>query len=602
MSRGDNVKTKKHRRRSKPANRRNNGLSDVANNLNMLTGGSYLSGYNTIAHANNYSLITLNRIILTYLYTGNGVFQTAVQLPIQDAIKGGVEIQSSELDNDDIEKIYEYWEEHGLWQTVLDYMTWVRLYGGGAIMINSYQNPEKKLTYKGLDRGELEFYDLDRWQLDTNLPLYDGYQGQIEDNMDNSEYVYIYGQKVHQSRLLKGYGKKAPKYVRQQLRGWGMSEGERMIRDINMYIKTQDSAFELIDEAKIDVYKINGLAQKMLQKGGVASITSRIQSANQIKNFNNALVLDSNEEYMQKVINFSGLSDVMNQNRMGLAASIRMPETKLFGISASGFNTGESDLENYNSMVESEIRTQIKPVVRKLLKLTTAHLFGYEPSFSFGFKPLREMTAEVEQNVKNSEYNRLTGMYDRGLITSEEYMQMCRKTGIVQIETKTEQGLNPDPEPPEPSAYTEESDVVVNSLTFSGHKLQGKEKFQGLGISIENKPGSIREGVDVDGKAWKTKFKYPYGYIRGSIGVDGDHVDCYLGGESEAEKAYIIRQNVPETGKYDEDKVMLGFNSKEEAEKAYRDHYNKDGFFGGMKIVTIDKLKKLLEKRKGKKL
>jgi len=433
-----------------------NRLSDVSFSLagiNGGTGGSYLSSYNTWGFTNNYSLITLNRIILTYMFTGNGIFQTAVQLPIQDAIGKGIEIESGELDNLDIDAVYDYWEEIGLWNTILNFMTWVRLFGGGAVLINTNQNPEKPLNFKNLSKTPLEFYDLDRWQLDTNIAIFDDWDSYLSSVGDGKGIIHLYGEPIHESRFLRGQGKRAPHYVRRQLRRWGMSEAERMIRDLNLYLKAQDATFELIDEAKVDVYKIDGLANKLLTTGGTAAITQRVQSANEIKNYVNALVLDAKEDYSQKLINFTGLAEVMNQNRMGVAAALRMPMTKLFGLSSSGFNTGESDLENYNMMVESEVRAQLKPIVRTLLKVTMSHLFGYVPDFSFKFPSLREQTPEVEQNVKTQESNRILALYDRGLMDGEEVMQSLRKVSVIQIETKTEQGLNPSPEPPEPSGH-----------------------------------------------------------------------------------------------------------------------------------------------------
>ena len=395
------------------------------------------------------------------MYTGNGIFQTAIQLPIQDAIGKGVEIESGELDNEDIDMVYEYWEEIGLWQTILNYMTWVRLFGGGALLINTNQKPEKPLSLKNLDKTPLEFYDLDRWQLDTNIAIFDDWDSYLSSVGDGDGLIYLYGEPIHESRFLRGQGKRAPHYVRRQLRGWGMSEGERMIRDLNLYMKAQDASFELIDESKVDVFKINGLANKLLTAGGTSKITARIQAANEIKNYVNALVLDANEEYEQKVINFSGLSEVMNQNRIGVAAALRMPQTKLFGMASTGLGDNISDLENYNAMVESEVRAQLKPVVRKLLKITMSHLFGYVPQVSFKFPSLRETTPEVEQNVKSQEENRILALYDRGLMDSEETMQSLRKAGVVQIETKTEQGLNPNPAPPEPSAQTGDATTVT---------------------------------------------------------------------------------------------------------------------------------------------
>lgn len=230
-----------------------------------------------------------------------------------------------------------------------------------------------------------------------------------------------------------------------------MSEGERMIRDLNLYLKAQDASFELIDEAKIDVYQIDNLASKMATAGGTSQIQQRVQTANELKNYINALILDSKEQYNQKIINFAGLAEIMNQNRMGVAAALRMPMTKLFGLSASGFNTGESDLENYNSMVESEIRAPLTRTVRKLMQVTMAKLFGYVPSFSLKWPSLRELQPEVEQRVKDAENNRILAWYDRGGIDIQEAMTVARKAGIFDIETKAEKGLlPPQPEPPNP--------------------------------------------------------------------------------------------------------------------------------------------------------
>jgi hypothetical protein len=130
-------------------------------------------------------------------------------------------------------------------------------------------------------------------------------------------------------------------------------------------------------------------------------------------------------------------------------------------------------------------------------------------------------------------------------------------------------------------------------------KLQGEMKFQGLDIAIENKPGSVRKGVDKDGKPWRTVMKWPYGYIRGTKGADGEDVDCYVGVVKDAPKAFVVHQK-KDDGSYDEDKVMLGFESAEAARKGYLEHYNTDKFLGPIKAVAMDRFKKLVES--GKKL
>ena len=147
-------------------------------------------------------------------------------------------------------------------------------------------------------------------------------------------------------------------------------------------------------------------------------------------------------------------------------------------------------------------------------------------------------------------------------------------------------------------------DAIDKSLTYSGYPLQGRTTFAGLKISIENRKGSIRRGVDSDGHKWAIKMKYDYGYIRETEGVDGDHVDCYLGDNENARNVYIIHQKIPGTDTYDEDKCMLGFNTLEEAKRAYFSQYDKSGFFGGVDTVPIEIFKEnvRLKKWHGKKL
>lgn len=435
---------------------------------NQLTGGSTLSSYGTIGYANNYSLLTLNRIILTYLFTGNGIFQTAIQLPIQDAIRKGIEIDSGELDAEDIEKVLEWWEEYDLWNVVLNSFTWSRLYGGGGIVINTPQNPEKPLNIQGLYKKKLAFYDVDRWQVDYGTASFQDTNYRRFRQMDH---FYLYGQKIHESRIIRLRGKKAPSYVGDTLRGWGMSEGERMIRDINLYLKTQDVLYEILDESKVDIYKIKGLANKLLTTGGTSSIQTRIQAANEIKNYVNALVLDSEEDFEQKTMTFGGVAEVMRENRINVASALRMPMTKLFGLSASGFNTGESDLENYNSNVESEIRRPLKTIVKKLLNIGFMNIFGYTPTFKISFPALRELSASDEEAIKSSQTNRVLAMYDRGLLTSTEVGEIGRKDGWLEIETKAEQGLLPDqPAAPNGSDSVEPASVSVETKDPSSTK------------------------------------------------------------------------------------------------------------------------------------
>lgn len=139
----------------------------------------------------------------------------------------------------------------------------------------------------------------------------------------------------------------------------------------------------------------------------------------------------------------------------------------------------------------------------------------------------------------------------------------------------------------------------------------GTTRFRNMTIDIENLDGSVRSGVGPDGKPWKTLFDGAlYGEIRHSKGTDGDPVDVYLKNPSddEANLAYIIHQNHPRNhpdkpGEYDEDKVILGVSSPEEAKELYLQHYNRKDFFRSLTIMGMEAFKRtIFSDSKGEKI
>lgn len=99
--------------------------------------------------------------------------------------------------------------------------------------------------------------------------------------------------------------------------------------------------------------------------------------------------------------------------------------------------------------------------------------------------------------------------------------------------------------------------------------LNKKMTFQYLPVFIENEAGTLRYGA-----TWIQKMANDYGYIEGTVGADGDEVDCFIGPNKQSTKIFIIDQVKP-NGDFDEHKVMLGFNNIEEAKESYLSNYQK---------------------------
>lgn len=129
----------------------------------------------------------------------------------------------------------------------------------------------------------------------------------------------------------------------------------------------------------------------------------------------------------------------------------------------------------------------------------------------------------------------------------------------------------------------------------AGNYKMGHVKVDGMDITIENPKGSVRSGKDANGKEWSVTMNNTYGYIRGTRGVDGDHIDIFLSDNPESGNVYVIDQVDQKTGMYDESKVMYGFNSIDEARDAYLANYEKGWKVGVISEVSKDEFKKWIE-------
>lgn len=136
-----------------------------------------------------------------------------------------------------------------------------------------------------------------------------------------------------------------------------------------------------------------------------------------------------------------------------------------------------------------------------------------------------------------------------------------------------------------------EAEVDVNPTDKqkeAGNYKKGHVQVGVFDITIEQPKGSVRSGVDANGNKWETTMQNTYGYIRGTEGVDGDHIDVFLSDDIDGwngRRMFVVDQ-YNEDGSFDEHKVMLGFNETDDAEAAYFANYDNDWAKKHKTVVT----------------
>lgn len=408
-----------------------------------------ISSVTTIFKNMRWYLISNMRQVLSEAYIEIGLIQTIVDVPVDDALRGGVEIKSKQLDESQIEELQVSLDRDNDLQIAGQAAKWNRLFGGAGILIMTDQDPSEPLDIDAITKDSpLEFRAVDMWELFWDKQNTEGYDPEIQTH--DFEYYNYYAVQVHKSRVMRLKGMTAPSFVRPRLRGWGYSVVEKLVRSINQYLKATDLGFEVLDEFKLDVYKIKNLSNTLMSPVGEQKIKQRVQMANWQKNYQNAVVMDSEDDFDHKQLSFSGLAEAMQGIRMQVASDMRMPMTKVFGIPATGLNAStQDDIEVYNAMVESEVRNKIKYDLLRMIEIKCQKLFGMIPDdISVSFKPLRMLSAEQEENVKTQKFNRVLQAKQAGELTTFEFREACNKDDLLPITLDTaEDTLNPsDPD------------------------------------------------------------------------------------------------------------------------------------------------------------
>lgn len=143
------------------------------------------------------------------------------------------------------------------------------------------------------------------------------------------------------------------------------------------------------------------------------------------------------------------------------------------------------------------------------------------------------------------------------------------------------------------SAIAETETEPTEAQKKAGNYKKGHLSFGGYDYTVETPKGVTRSGKDEQGKPWSVTMHDTYGYILGKIGVDGDHIDMFINDAADLDtfdgNVYVVDQVNPETGEFDEHKVMYGYPDEAAATKAYLSNYSK-GWKGLGKVTSVPKV------------
>lgn len=403
----------------------------------------------------NGEYLTLNETLLLNLWNKKGLIRTFVCLPVDDALKDGVEISADNMDDEACKKLEDIFKVKGE-PSVKESAYWARHFGGGGLIVLTDQELKEPFNKEKLNQT-VSFMAVDRWRLPATAGYTDDfvevtfsqnafcldlgvksanhnkktkYKNKYKPDSKNDIMSQVNGKPVDKSRITIMMGDSAPIITRQALSGWGLSVYEKIAEDCDTYEVAMVLLHELMEEGKTNVIKVDGLLNSLRAKkfGEIIKVFTTMSS---MKKKTRTMLLDGKDDYQQTQSNLSGYSEAIKSVMIRLAAGLRMPLTKIFGISAAGFNSGEDDIENYNSMINSTIRPKMRPMIQEVLEILCASELGIIPkNLQFKYRPLREINPETEEKIKSSKLARLVSLLDSEQITDEEFKEKVERYGL----------------------------------------------------------------------------------------------------------------------------------------------------------------------------
>lgn len=408
---------------------KNNSLVDIVSYFADGRKKAPLQNLESTYYNTRYDLFTLRRDNLNMRYATDGIFRTLVQQPILDAMRGNLDIKSETLSAEDLEELQKQIENKNLLEITKNFFTWNRLFGGAGVIIEvEGQKTDEPFNLNSIKQNDkVNYYAIDRWELSNNPKIY---SNQIENAKVDGD-LYYYNLKLNPNRLILKKGIEAPSLIRPRLQGWGLSVVEPLIAPSNAYQKAMNLIYELIDESKIDVYKLQDL-KSTVATGDDKVIIDGLQLTNMLKNYLNAVVLDKEDDFQQRQLNLSGVIDIIKELKLDISAALKMPMTKIWGLSASGFNSGEDDIINYNQMVESETRPEIYHFLHKILKIECKCLFGtVPPDLQISFPPLVVPSLDQQRQEKLDKFKMAIEARNNKLMSSQEIAEYLKVENVL---------------------------------------------------------------------------------------------------------------------------------------------------------------------------
>ena len=177
-------------------------------------------------------------------------------------------------------------------------------------------------------------------------------------------------------------------------------------------------------------YKVQGLRDILTNSLARDGFLKQMDYMREFQGIEGLTIGDSTDEFQTMQYSFTGIPDILLQFGQQISGAIGVPLVRLFGQSPAGFNsTGESDLRIYYDNVKHDQDSDLRPGLKRLLRVMYESAFGSAPDADFGFefKSLWQMTNEQKSQAAQGLAGSIIQALQAGAIPTSVAMKELRK-------------------------------------------------------------------------------------------------------------------------------------------------------------------------------
>jgi hypothetical protein len=350
-------------------------------------------------HAAQFVFNPLSQAELQSAYRGDWIARKIIDVPAQDATR---EWRDWKGEAQAVSAITAMETKIGLQHKICEAMKRARLHGGAALIVGvAGDDPSEPLDLETIAKDSLSYIHVaGRNELsaqEINRDLESEFFGRPKSYTMSSDTGVA---SIHSSRIIPFVG--AP-ILDEALRGdeWGDSVLQSLYDAVRNAAASQQGIASLIQEAKVDVIRIPRMMSQLSTKEYTARLQERFMLATQMKSSMSVTLLDAEEDWQQKQVNFSQMPELLSQYLEIAAGAADIPATRLIGTSPKGLNaTGDGDMRNYYDRIGADQETILRPALARLDEVLIRSALGSRPEeIDYRWTPLWRLSKSDEAEI-----------------------------------------------------------------------------------------------------------------------------------------------------------------------------------------------------------